>query len=104
MTISLNINGRFQPIPAHPTDSLLSALRRAGYYSVRFGSDDGATGAAAVLVDGRLHNSETLLVGQVEGRRIETVEGLSPAWANCTPSSEPSSRRGPFSPATPPRP
>ena len=78
MTISLNINGRFHQIPAHPTDTLLSALRRAGFYSVRFGSDDGVTGAAAVLVNGRLLNSETLLVGQVEGQRIETVEGLSP--------------------------
>jgi putative selenate reductase molybdopterin-binding subunit len=77
MEITLNINGRSQTITAHPTDTLLSALRGAGYFSVRFGSDDGATGAAAVLVDGRLVNSDIMLAGQAVGRRIETVEGLT---------------------------
>jgi putative selenate reductase molybdopterin-binding subunit len=77
MEITLNINGRNQTITTHLTDTLLSALRRAGYYSVRFGSDDGATGAAAVLVDGRLVNSEVMLAGQAVGHTIETVEGLT---------------------------
>ena len=54
MTIQLNINGRLQPINAQPTDSLLRALRGAGYFSVHYGSDDGQTGVAAVLINGRL--------------------------------------------------
>ncbi|PID85774.1 MAG: xanthine dehydrogenase [Chloroflexi bacterium] len=77
MTISLNINGSHQTVHAAATDTLLHALRSAGYFSVRFGSDDGQTGAAAILLDGKLVNSETMLVGQAEGHAIDTVEGLS---------------------------
>jgi putative selenate reductase molybdopterin-binding subunit len=77
METTLNINGRPQKVDAHPTDTLMSALRKAGFYSVRFGSGDGETGAAAILLDGRLVNSEILLVGQAVGHQIETVEGLS---------------------------
>ncbi|VAW42286.1 hypothetical protein MNBD_CHLOROFLEXI01-825, partial [hydrothermal vent metagenome] len=58
MEYSLNINGKNQTIIANVTDTLLAALRGAGYFSVRFGSHDGKTGAAAVLVDGRLVNSD----------------------------------------------
>ncbi len=77
MEISLNINGRSQPIHAAPTDTLMKALRNAGYYSVRYGSGDGVTGAAAILLDGKLVNSDVMLVGQAVGHQIETVEGLS---------------------------
>lgn len=77
MTVSLTINGRSQSLAASATDSLLTALRQAGYYSVRFGSHDGQTGAAAILLDGRLVNAEVMLVGQAVGHTIETVEGLS---------------------------
>ncbi|MCA9936487.1 MAG: molybdopterin-dependent oxidoreductase, partial [Anaerolineales bacterium] len=77
MEISLNINGKTHTLNTLPTTKLIYALRQAGCFSVRFGSDDGATGAAAVLVDGKLVNSDTLLVGQVLGKQIETVEGLT---------------------------
>ena len=77
MDISLNINGSDQIISTSLTSPLLKSLREAGYFSVRFGSHDGKTGAAAVLVDGKLVNSDTMLVGQAIGHRIETVEGLS---------------------------
>ncbi|MCA9924390.1 MAG: xanthine dehydrogenase, partial [Anaerolineales bacterium] len=77
MEVTLHINGKAQTVPAAPTDTLIAALRQAGYFSVRFGSADGQTGAAAVLLDGKLVNSETMLVGQALGHQIETVEGLS---------------------------
>ncbi|HEX6387376.1 MAG TPA: molybdopterin cofactor-binding domain-containing protein [Anaerolineae bacterium] len=77
MEVTLNINGRDQTIDSHPTDTLMSALRGAGYFSVRFGSHSGETGAAAVLVDDRLVSSDVMLVGQAIGHRIETVEGLT---------------------------
>ncbi len=79
MELSLNINGRNQTLTSHPTDTLRHVLRGAGYYSVRFGSDDGVTGAGAVLLDGRLVNSDTLLVSQAVGHKIETIEGLAPS-------------------------
>ena len=76
MTISLNINGQEVSVPAAKTDNLRDALRAAGYFSVRYGSDDGATGASAILLDGILVNSDTMLAGQAVGHEIETIEGL----------------------------
>lgn len=75
--ISLNINGRSHTLYTSPTETLRDALRSLGFYSVRYGSDDGVTGAAAILYDGRLVNSDTLLAAQAVGHQIETVEGLT---------------------------
>jgi putative selenate reductase molybdopterin-binding subunit len=60
-----------------PNDTLFKVLRREGYYSVRFGSHTGETGAAAVLVNGQLVSTEIMLAAQANGHTIETVEGLS---------------------------
>ena len=78
MSLTLNINGREEVVPALRTDTLRDALRGAGYVSVRFGSHGGETGAAAVLLDGRLVSADALLAGQAVGHRIETIEGLTP--------------------------
>jgi len=77
MTITLTINGTQRSLECEPHESLLTVLRRAGYRSVRFGSDTGETGAAAVLVDGQLVSSDILLALQADGHTIETIEGLS---------------------------
>ena len=52
-------------------------LRREGFYSVRFGSDTGETGAAAVLLDGQLISADVMLAAQADSHEIETVEGLA---------------------------
>jgi putative selenate reductase molybdopterin-binding subunit len=77
MTITLTINGSARTLACEPHESLRTVLRRAGYYSVRFGSDTGETGAAAVLLDGRLVSADVMLAAQADGHEIETVEGLS---------------------------
>ena len=77
MSVTLHINGRDVDIQSYPQDNLRDALRNAGYVSVRFGSHSGETGAAAVLIDGRLMSADTLLVGQVVGHSIETIESLN---------------------------
>lgn len=77
MTVTLHINSHQIDVPALMTDTLRDALRAAGFTSVRFGSHSGETGAAAVLVDGRLVSADTVLVGQAVGHRIETVEGIT---------------------------
>lgn len=77
MSVTLFINGQEEEIQAATNDNLRDALRKAGYVSVRFGSHTGETGAAAILVDGRLMSADTLVVGQVVGHKIETVEGFS---------------------------
>jgi putative selenate reductase molybdopterin-binding subunit len=78
MKIHITINGVERTFACEPHESLKTVLRREGYYSVRFGSETGETGASAVLVDGRLVSTEILLAAQADGRTVETVEGLAP--------------------------
>jgi putative selenate reductase molybdopterin-binding subunit len=77
MEIHVTINGVKKTLTCAPGETLLRVLRREGYHSVRFGSDTGETGAAAVLLDGRLVNTEVMLAAQADGHTIETVEGLA---------------------------
>jgi putative selenate reductase molybdopterin-binding subunit len=77
MEIQLTLNGEERAIRCQPGDSLFRVLRREGLYSVRYGSETGETGAAAILLDGELVSSEIMLAAQADGRTIETVESLS---------------------------
>jgi putative selenate reductase molybdopterin-binding subunit len=77
MTITLTINGTRRSLECEPFESLRTVLRRAGLHSVRFGSETGETGAAAVLVDGSLISADIMLAAQADGHDIETIEGLS---------------------------
>lgn len=77
MEIHVTINGQKKSFTCQPGETLMRVLRREGYYSVRFGSDTGETGAAAILLDGKLVSSDILLAAQADGHTIETVEGLA---------------------------
>ena len=44
---------------------------------MRFGSSSGETGAAGVLVDGRLVSADVLLAAQAEGHEVTTLESLN---------------------------
>ncbi|MDX1662943.1 MAG: molybdopterin cofactor-binding domain-containing protein [Candidatus Promineifilaceae bacterium] len=77
MEITLSLNGEERTFSTDPDESLLRLLRRHGIFSVRFGSDTGETGAAAVLLDGRLVNADILLAAQADGHAVETVEGMA---------------------------
>ena len=74
MDLHVTLNGVARRITCDAGDSLLEVLRRAGFFSVRYGSDTGETGAAAVLVDGRLVSADVMLAAQADGHAIETVE------------------------------
>jgi putative selenate reductase molybdopterin-binding subunit len=77
MEIHVTINGEAKTLTCQPHENLRVVLRRAGYYSLHYGSDTGETGAAAVLLDGRLVSADILLAAQADGHSIETVEGLA---------------------------
>ena len=79
MSITLTLNGTPTSIDCDPFDTLLAVLRRQGLISVRYGSDTGETGASAVLVDGRLVNTDCLLAAQADGHEVMTVEGMATA-------------------------
>jgi putative selenate reductase molybdopterin-binding subunit len=78
MPISITLNGSPRMLQAEPGENLRDVLRREGVLSVRNGCDgEGTCGACAVLIDGRLMNTCLLVAGQVEGKDLRTVEGLS---------------------------
>jgi len=79
MSITITLNGSPRVLNAEPGENLRDALRReCGVRSPRNGCDgEGTCGACAVLVDGRLMNTCLMVVGQVEGKDVRTVEGLA---------------------------
>ena len=74
LEVTINQEGRLLEAPADAR--LLDVLREAGYQGVKQGCREGACGACTVLVDGRPMVSCLLMVGQVQGRRLETIEGM----------------------------
>ena len=81
ITLELRINGerRVVVFPTHHT--LLEVLREeCGLTGTKHGCELGECGACAVLVDGRPVLSCLALAAEMDGREIETVEGLQ--WGN----------------------
>lgn len=76
MKLTLTINGTQHEIDSVPSESLLSAVRRLGYYGVKFGDEHGLSGSDTVLLDGKPVNAGSLLAAQAEGHNIVTIEGL----------------------------
>lgn len=78
MPFTVTLNGSQRIIEAEAHEGVKDVLRREGILSVRAGCDgEGTCGNCAVLLDGRLVNTCLLLMGQVAGRDIRTVEGLA---------------------------
>lgn len=75
-TIACTINGQSRTLNAEPGETLLVALRRAGFFGVKHGCDSGDCGACTVLLDGAPANTCITLAGRAEGREITTVESL----------------------------
>jgi putative selenate reductase molybdopterin-binding subunit len=77
MDVTFIINGQDTTFQVAPGDRLLDVLRRAGYFGVKHGCEDGSCGACTVLVDGVPRTSCTLLAAQVDGAEIATIEGVA---------------------------
>jgi aerobic-type carbon monoxide dehydrogenase small subunit (CoxS/CutS family) len=76
--IELRVNGQQYMLEVDPGRLLLEVLREElGLYSVREGCGIGVCGTCTILLDGRPVSSCLMLVGQVHGRAITTVEGLA---------------------------
>ena len=76
-TITLKVNNTTYHVTTFPARRLLDVLRDdLGLGSVREGCGMGVCGACTVLVDGVPLSSCLLLVAQVEGKSIQTTEGL----------------------------
>lgn len=76
MNIELQINGSLYEVVTQPSETLLAAIRQLGFYGVKFGDEDGLTGADTVLMDGRAVNAGSILAAQAVGHKIATIEAL----------------------------
>jgi len=79
-TIQINctVNGRPETLSTAPYRTLLEVLREElGLTGAKEGCGSGDCGACTVLVDGAPVSACLMLAGQVEGRQVLTVEGLS---------------------------
>src|SRR5512144_2398572 len=76
MKITLKINGTEHTIDTPPSTTLLAAVRGLGFYGIKFGDEQGLSGADTVLLDGKPVNAGSLLAAQAEGHNIVTIEGL----------------------------
>lgn len=76
-SITIELNGTPTDIEVQVHEPLRTALRRAGMFSVKFGSSTGETGAGAVLLDGELVSSDVVLAMQADGHAVTTVESLN---------------------------
>jgi CO/xanthine dehydrogenase Mo-binding subunit/aerobic-type carbon monoxide dehydrogenase small subunit (CoxS/CutS family) len=73
----LTLNGAPARLAASPLERLSHALREeCGLTGVKVGCDAGDCGACTVLIDGEPACACLTAVGQVEGRVVETIEGL----------------------------
>ena len=76
VTLTVNGTARTAAVPAETT--LLQLLRDHLHLTgAKVGCDVGDCGACTVLVDGMAVNACLMLVGQVEGRQVLTIEGLA---------------------------
>jgi xanthine dehydrogenase YagT iron-sulfur-binding subunit len=76
--ISCQVNGRAARLTIDPRLTLLDALREHLHLTgSKKGCDHGQCGACTVHVDGRRVLSCLTLAATLEGRAVETIEGLS---------------------------
>ena len=78
MAIITQVNGKAVSIDADPEMPLLWAIREnLSLTGTKFGCGIGACGACSVHVDGKIVRSCSLPVGEVAGKAVTTIEGLS---------------------------
>ena len=76
--VTLTVNGEERTASVPPETTLLRMLREdLNLTGAKLGCDVGDCGTCTVLVDGIAVNACLMLAGQANGKKIETIEGLS---------------------------
>lgn len=76
--ITLHVNGETRTLEAEPSTLLVNFLREGlGLTGTHVGCDTAQCGACTVLVDGAATKSCNVLVAQVNGSEVTTIEGLT---------------------------
>ena len=77
-TITFTLNGERRSLDVEPNDLLLDVLRdKLGVKGPKYGCGKGDCGTCTVLLNGRSVRSCIMLAVEVDGQKVETVEGLS---------------------------
>lgn len=76
--IAFQLNGRPVSLEVSPWDSALTVLReQLGLTGTKEGCGIGECGACTIIVDGKAVDSCLMLAAQLDGREVETIEGLA---------------------------
>ena len=76
--VATTVNGEPTEFLCEPRQSLLEALRDTlGLTGAKEGCNNGNCGACNVMLDGILVNACLVLAVEIEGRTVDTVEGLA---------------------------
>ena len=79
MSISFTINGKATTVEAEPDTPLLWVVREhLNLPGTKFGCGAGLCGACTVHIDGKAMRSCQIAVSKVAGKKVTTIEGLSP--------------------------
>ena len=79
MTVALTINGNSASVDAEPDTPLLWVLREhLKLTGTKFGCGSGLCGACMVHIDGKAVLSCQTTLSDAQGKKIVTIEGLSP--------------------------
>ncbi len=73
MIVHLRINGQDRELVVQPNESLMSALRRAGYYSVKHGCETGECGACGVLMKIQTSQSSSAIAGEASAGKTHDI-------------------------------
>jgi isoquinoline 1-oxidoreductase subunit alpha len=81
--ITFTINGKAAKVEAEPDTPLLWVVReQLNLTGTKFGCGAGLCGACTVHINGKAIRSCQISVSQVEGKKVTTIEGLSPNGAH----------------------
>ena len=76
--VSTTINGDKVEFACQPDESLLDVLRnRIGLIGAKEGCGTGDCGSCSVIVDGRLVCACLMLGAEMDGKSLETIEGMA---------------------------
>ena len=77
VTVKFQLNGKLISLEVSPCDSALMVLRdQLGLKGTKEGCGIGECGACTILVDGKPVDSCLMFAPQLDGRQVQTVEGL----------------------------
>jgi isoquinoline 1-oxidoreductase subunit alpha len=83
MAVAFTINGRSASVDAQPDTPLLWVVREhLKLTGTKFGCGSGFCGACTVLIDGKAVRSCQVVLSNMAGKKITTIEGLSPTGSH----------------------